>query len=647
MGENSGYVQRMKRIFLGLIATGVIAGVGCGGEGTSGTATSGSGGGATATGTGGSATGTGGEATATSTGTSTTTTSSSGSTTASGTGGAASCVLDGTVTAPEQCDDNNTVDGDGCDHDCTFSCVDPAVDCAAPPPCKQSACLAAHTCALAADPAQDGLACGANALCKAGDCAPIVCGDGVTEGAEQCDFGAANGLGAGCETTCTFSCTKAPDSCPNAQTCDGVEACTTIMSGLSVGQKCAPGIQLLDCSACASGVCGSGVCKASTCGDGCVDATLGEQCEPPGTVKCDATCKTVIVNPCGNGVRDAGEQCDDSNQVNLDGCDATCKFEQDLRSNYLQMQFGLDAFCGNANRLGASIPAGLPQGQLQSDIDQGIAAGTTGFVVKMLGLASLTGGDDPALEVGAMLAAPVAGVGYSGSSDLEWWYQVNPAQLDPSRNPLDKLAGSLTGNVLSAGPGPMNLAVNFFPNSAALLRLSSAKLQLTVGASFAPGASAGGTTPGHLASEHLDPALQSFASLGQTNLNFAGKLCGNVTTKSLSQTPMPTELLPGGPYACIEGYNPAASSFLDALVSGCTVNVGQLIPIILPTQPDKADPAAPVAGAGAPYKLIPNAQKIITGCTDKNNAAVPLAACIDAAAYSSYFRLAMDRVILK
>ena len=59
----------MKRIFLGLIATGVIAGVGCGGEGTSGTSTTGSGGGATATGTGGNttatATGTGGEATAT------------------------------------------------------------------------------------------------------------------------------------------------------------------------------------------------------------------------------------------------------------------------------------------------------------------------------------------------------------------------------------------------------------------------------------------------------------------------------------------------------------------------------------------------------------------------------------------------------
>jgi cysteine-rich repeat protein len=647
----------MKRFLLGLVTTGVLAGVGCGGSGTTGAggaATTSSGDGSTtATGTGGSttATGTGGDTTTTTTGAggNTTATGSSGSTTASGsgtgTGGAAGCVIDGVVTAPEQCDDNNLVDGDGCDHDCTFSCVDPASDCPAPPPCNQNACLASHTCALAADPAQEGLACGANALCKVGVCAPIVCGDGVTQGAEQCDFGAGNGLGTGCEATCTFSCLKAPDSCPNAQTCDGVEVCTTVMSGTSVGQKCAPGVPVANCTACISGVCGSGVCKASTCGDGCVDASIGEQCEPPSTATCDAACKTVVVNPCGNGVRDAGEQCDDGNSVNLDGCDATCKFEQDLRSNYLQMQVGLDAFCGNANQLGSAIPAGLPQSTLQSSIDQGIAAGTSGFVIKMLGLGSPTGADDPALEVGAMRGVPVPGAGYSGTNDLDWWYGVSAAQLDPARNPLDKLAGNITGNVLNAGPGTMSLDVNFFPSNAATLRLTSAKLQVSVGPSFAPGAS-GGQTPGHLASEHLDPALQSFASLGQTTINLSGKLCGNVTAKSLTQAFVPSELRVGGMYACVQGYT-VANSFLDVIVSGCTINVGMLVPIILPTQPDKADPAAPVGGAGAPYTFTTNAQKIITACTDKSNAAVPLTTCLSAAAYSSYFRLAMGRVILK
>lgn len=72
--------------------------------------------------------------------------------------------MDGMVSAEEQCDDGNATDGDGCDGDCTFSCVDPAGDCPAPPACQQNACLADHTCALAADPSQDGASCGVDAL---------------------------------------------------------------------------------------------------------------------------------------------------------------------------------------------------------------------------------------------------------------------------------------------------------------------------------------------------------------------------------------------------------------------------------------------------------------------------------------------------
>ncbi len=636
--------------------------LGCNGASTSSTTgagststgdTTGAGGASTTTGAGGASTtttGAGGASTTTTSGSGGGTTSGSGGGTTSGSGGAGGapgCVIDGVVTPPEQCDDNNATDGDGCDHDCTFSCVDPVADCPAAPACKQNACLASHTCAVAADPAQDGSACGANAVCKAGVCAAIVCGDGVMEGNEQCDFGAGNGPGTGCEQSCVFSCTKAPDSCADAEICDGVEVCTTFVNGGNLGQKCAPGIQLLDCSACGAGVCGSGVCKASTCGDGCVDVAHGEQCEPPGTVMCDAACKTVMVSPCGNGVRDAGEQCDDGNVQNLDGCDATCKFEQSLRSNFLKMQFAPDAFCGNANQLGSGIAAGLPQGQVQMDIDQGITAGTSGFAFKLFDLASLTGADDPVVQVGTVRAMPFLGAAYNGTNDLEWWYIVNPASIDASRNPIDKLTGSILGNVFNAGPGSMSLAVDFFPSSTTVLRLSSVKLQAIVGPSFAPSVAAGALPPGHLVSEHLDPVLQSFSGLGQPNINLQGQLCGHASTKALSTTAAPTELLPNGVFPCLEGYSPA-SSLLDVFVSGCTIVFGgQPLPVMTPVQPDKADPAAPVAGAGAPYTLTANAQRIVTGCVDKNNAAVPLAACLDAAAYSAYFRFAMNRVILK
>ncbi len=192
----------------------------------------------------------------------------------------------------------------------------------------------------------------------------------------------------------------------------------------------------------------------------------------------------------------------------------------------------------------------------------------------------------------------------------------------------------------------MSLAINFFPSSTTVLRLSSAKLQVLVGANTAPASSFGGMTPGHVPAEHLDPALQSFSTLGQNNANFAGKLCADISTRSLAQAPVPSELLPTGALPCTEGYS-AANSFLDVIVSGCTVNLGIPVLAISPSQPDKADPAAPVGGAGAPYKLVASVQKNITACTDKNNTVVNINTCLDAAAYSSYFRFAMDRVILK
>ena len=55
----------------------------------------------------------------------------------------------------------------------------------------------------------------------------------------------------------------------------------------------------------------------------------------------------------------------------------------------------------------------------------------------------------------------------------------------------------------------------------------------------------------------------------------------------------------------------------------------------------------PAVGGGAPYMLSPNAQKGIATCQDKTNMIVPLLPCLNAATYSSYFKLATNRVISK
>src|SRR3989344_4127509 len=67
------------------------------------------------------------------------------------------------------------------------------------------------------------------------------------------------------------------------------------------------------------------------CGDGTLDA--GEQCDDGNTTNgdgCSAQCTIEQDEPqCGDGTLDAGEQCDDGNTTNGDGCSAQCTIEQD------------------------------------------------------------------------------------------------------------------------------------------------------------------------------------------------------------------------------------------------------------------------------------------------------------------------------
>jgi cysteine-rich repeat protein len=542
----------------------------------------------------------------------------------------------------EICDDGNLQDGDGCDGDCTFSCSNPQTDCAVAPACQKASCTAAHACAVAADATQNGMNCGGANVCQNGACLPsgTNCGNGTTEAGEQCDFGAGNGPNTGCETTCQFSCTKAPDSCVDANSCNGVEACTTVSVGGKSGQKCQAGTALPKCSACTGGLCSAGgSCQASACGDGCVNASAGEQCDPPSVANCDSQCHFLPV--CGNGNREAGEQCDDGNTINLDGCSAVCKFEQAQRVNYLKMQFATDAFCA-ANGLGGAIVGTTAQGQLQQALDDGVQAGSVDIVFALLGLDDLSGTADPSVQIGFVNGTPETKGGtltYAGQ--IDWWHTAEPAGLDANRLPTALLVASFAAKQLTAGPG--RVVVNIILGGAvAPLVMSSARVISSVGAVSTPTVSTG-NPPGHLAAEHLDPALQSFATMAQPTANGAGELCGNVSAKSLANVPAPMALTGGGLFACSQGYA-TTNSLLDVIIGGCTILFLQQIK---PTQPDQVDPGVPAAGAGGPYKLSAGTDKAVNACRDKNNAVVALDACLNAAAYSSFFKFTTNRAIIK
>jgi cysteine-rich repeat protein len=339
---------------------------------------------------------------------------------------------------------------------------------------------------------------------------------------------------------------------------------------------------------------------------------------------------------CGNGVREPGEQCDDGNTLALDGCDSKCRFEQVQRVNWLQLQYATDATCAH-DALGLAIQ-GVAQGQFQTSLTSGVKDGKMTVLFQFLGLGDLAGGDG-APTLGVMAGSPVTATGYDGTADLDWWYHADATTIDTSGNPLATVPAQIATGRLTAGPGTLVLSLSI-GGSPSQVQMSSALLSVALGAANAPTVSTTGTTPGHLASENLDPALQSFAGMGTPDATGAGTLCGNLSASSLAQIALTTSVT-----GTCSSYT-TANSILDLLVGGCSTAFG-LIKVVNATQPDQIDPSAPAAGAGAPYALHTDGSHRVSSCTDRTGQAVALDVCLKSAAYSSYFKFTTDRVILK
>ncbi len=336
---------------------------------------------------------------------------------------------------------------------------------------------------------------------------------------------------------------------------------------------------------------------------------------------------------CGNGTLDPGEQCDDSNNTNLDGCDADCNFEQVQRLTSLTIETKADKTVCTADALGVALKgsAGILGTLL---IGPGIKSGSISILTLFEGLSDLTGqGTAQSIDVGVFTGAPKPSpAAYNGTKDLDYWYVPKPTSINSSRQPLGQLPATVGAGNVSVGPG--NFSV---PIGVATVSLSNATLKATLGTATAPtkttGNGTGITPPGHEASEHDAASLSTFPSM-------TGTICGAVTAADLAAAQLGDAATELDALGCASMYT-ATNSVLDLIVGGCGT-------LVTPTQPD----GPPFRKNEGQYSFtVDGTTHAVDSCTDNmatmtyGTGTTGFQDCLNNATYSLYLGFTADRVI--
>lgn len=243
-------------------------------------------------------------------------------------------------------------------------CGEPGLTCGAGDTCSTNTCTCNRPASFCGDGDVDpgeqcgepSLSCGSGQVCNTGTCSCVsqpVCGNGRQDQGEQCgEPGISCPAGQTCSTN-TCQCAGVAPFCGNGQQ-DAGEQCGEPGLNCPAGQNCAN-----NCLCSGGVICGNGrvdageqcnepglscpgsqTCGLATClcsgGPSCGNdrADRGEQCGEPGlTCAAGQTCNTnscLCTTPpgaiyaCGNNQVEPGEECDDGNTRDNDGCSQRC-----------------------------------------------------------------------------------------------------------------------------------------------------------------------------------------------------------------------------------------------------------------------------------------------------------------------------------
>jgi cysteine-rich repeat protein len=217
--------------------------------------------------------------------------------------------------------------------------------------------------------------------------------------------------------------------------------------------------------AAAAGCSSSGGQAADAAGGPCLGC---DAAAPDGRVRCDRTEDCADGQMCvegmcvaavrGNGTIEPGEQCDDANTTDLDGCDAEGRYELFMRSYQVVLtESPAGSFCTSPKSALADALNVYALAANNAARKTRIDSGLEHSIFQIVGMTDLTGASAQTIDIRLAEAVldPARGTWPAGEvNPIDWWVLMQPASLDAAGEIGDEIAGiSVSGGSFAGGPG--------------------------------------------------------------------------------------------------------------------------------------------------------------------------------------------------